>query len=118
MSADWRLAVDIGGTYTDVVLFDGDSGRVVVDKTLTTPADPLEGVRTGVHQLLAKAGLRPSDITRPIVPATTLIRSSSPSRRLPAIASSSCRTRYSRPSRNSGLHRRWPRVPAPCGPCR
>jgi N-methylhydantoinase A len=72
-TADWRLAVDIGGTFTDVVLFDGASGRVVVDKTLTTPAAPLDGVRTGVHQLLAKAGLRPSDITRPIVHATTLI---------------------------------------------
>ena len=73
MSADWRLAVDIGGTFTDVVLFDGESGRVVVEKTLTTPAAPLDGVRTGVHQLLAKAGVRPSDITRPIVHATTLI---------------------------------------------
>ena len=73
MSADWRLAVDIGGTFTDVVLFDGVSGRVVVDKTLTTPSAPLEGVRTGVRQLLAKAGVQPSDITAPIVHATTLI---------------------------------------------
>ena len=30
--ADWRLAVDIGGTFTDVVLLDAASGRVVVDK--------------------------------------------------------------------------------------
>lgn len=73
MTADWRLAVDIGGTFTDVVLFDGTSGRVVVDKTLTTPSAPLEGVRTGVRQLLAKAGVRPADITAPIVHATTLI---------------------------------------------
>ena len=73
MSADWRLAVDIGGTFTDVVLFDGASGRVVVDKTLTTPAAPLEGVRTAVTQLLAKAGVRPADIIAPIVHATTLI---------------------------------------------
>ncbi len=73
MSADWRLAVDIGGTFTDVVLFDAASGRVVVDKTLTTPAAPLEGVRTGVRQLLAKAGVRPAEITAPIVHATTLI---------------------------------------------
>ena len=29
--ADWRLAVDIGGTFTDVVLMDRASGRVVVD---------------------------------------------------------------------------------------
>jgi N-methylhydantoinase A len=73
MSADWRLAVDIGGTFTDVVLFDADSGRVVVDKTLTTPSAPLEGVRTGVRQLLTKAAVRPADITAPIVHATTLI---------------------------------------------
>ena len=70
---DWRLAVDIGGTFTDVVLLDAASGRVVVDKTLTTPAAPLEGVRTGVRQLLAKAGVAPADIVAPIVHATTLI---------------------------------------------
>ncbi|CAB4362395.1 unannotated protein [freshwater metagenome] len=73
MSSDWRMAVDIGGTFTDVVLFDGVSGTVVVDKTLTTPSAPLDGVRTGVRQLLAKAGVKPSDITAPIVHATTLI---------------------------------------------
>ena len=71
--ANWRLAVDIGGTFTDVVLLDGDSGEVVVDKTLTTPSAPLDGVRTGVNQLLAKAGVTPSEITAPIVHATTLI---------------------------------------------
>ena len=72
-TTDWRLAVDIGGTFTDVVLIDAASGRVVVDKTLTTPAAPLDGVRTGVRQLLAKAGVRPAEITAPIVHATTLI---------------------------------------------
>ena len=71
--ADWRLAVDIGGTFTDVVLLDAESGRVVVDKTLTTPSEPLIGVRTGVTRLLAKAGVHPGDITAPIVHATTLI---------------------------------------------
>jgi N-methylhydantoinase A len=76
VKADWRLAVDIGGTFTDVVLFDGVSGRVVVDKTLTTPSAPLDGVRAGVRQLLAKAGVSPSDITAPIVHATTLITNS------------------------------------------
>jgi N-methylhydantoinase A len=70
---DWRLAVDIGGTFTDIVLLDAATGRVVVDKTLTTPAAPLDGVRTGVRQVLARAGVRPADITQPIVHATTLI---------------------------------------------
>ncbi len=70
---DWRMAVDIGGTFTDVVLLNGETGDVVVDKTLTTPSAPLDGVRTGVMQLLAKAGVSPSDIDAPIVHATTLI---------------------------------------------
>ena len=71
--ADWRLAVDIGGTFTDVVLLDGSSGRVVVDKTLTTPAGPLDGVRRGVSEVLVKAGIRPADVTAPVVHATTLV---------------------------------------------
>ena len=71
--SDWRLAVDIGGTFTDIVLLDAATGRVEVDKTLTTPASPLEGVRTGVTQLLQRVGVAPAEITAPIVHATTLI---------------------------------------------
>jgi N-methylhydantoinase A len=70
---DWRLAVDIGGTFTDLVLLDAASGEVIVEKTLTTPKAPLDGVRTGVRLLLTKAGVKPADITAPIVHATTLI---------------------------------------------
>ncbi len=55
------------------MLLDAQSGRVVVDKTLTTPSAPLDGVRAGVTQLLAKAEVEPSDITAPTVHATTLI---------------------------------------------
>ncbi len=71
--SDWRLAVDIGGTFTDVVLLDGASGRVVVDKTLSTPSRPLEGVKQGVLAALAKAGIAPADVEAPIVHATTLV---------------------------------------------
>ena len=73
VAPDWRLAVDIGGTFTDLVLLDAATGAVVVEKTLTTPKAPLDGVRAGVRQLLAKAGIRPAEITAPIVHATTLI---------------------------------------------
>ncbi|HZI45317.1 MAG TPA: hydantoinase/oxoprolinase N-terminal domain-containing protein, partial [Ilumatobacter sp.] len=73
LNPDWRIAVDIGGTFTDVVLVDLASGHVVVDKTLTTPQNPLEGVRTGLRSLLARAGIQPGDVTAPIVHATTLI---------------------------------------------
>jgi N-methylhydantoinase A len=70
---DWRLAVDIGGTFTDVVLLDAETGEVVVDKTLTTPSNPLDAVRTGVRSVLSRAAVTPADITAPIVHATTLI---------------------------------------------
>jgi len=70
---DWRLAVDVGGTFTDVVLLDARTGHVVVDKTLTTPSALLDGVRTAVQSLLAKAGVTPAEITAPIVHATTVI---------------------------------------------
>jgi len=71
--ADWRLAVDIGGTFTDVVLIEGESGRVVVDKTLSTPSSPLEGVKRGVVGALKRAGIEPSAIQAPVVHATTLV---------------------------------------------
>jgi N-methylhydantoinase A len=73
MASDWRGAVDIGGTFTDVVLLDGATGRVVVDKTLSTPSRPLDGVKRGVLAALAKAGIEPSDIHAPLVHATTLV---------------------------------------------
>ena len=73
---DWRLAVDIGGTFTDVVLLDGLTGAVRVEKTLTTPSAPLEAVRTGIGDLLDRTGVAPADIVAPIVHATTLITNS------------------------------------------
>jgi N-methylhydantoinase A len=69
----WRLAVDIGGTFTDAVLLDAASGDVVVEKALTTPAAPLDGVKAAVTSLLHRAGVEPAEITAPIVHATTLI---------------------------------------------
>ena len=71
--ADWLLAVDIGGTFTDVVLLDAQSGRVVTEKTLTTPHDPLDGLRRGVDTLLARSGIEPHDVRRAMVHATTLV---------------------------------------------
>jgi N-methylhydantoinase A len=70
---DWRLAVDIGGTFTDSVLLDATSGRVVTEKTLTTPSAPLIGLQRGVVSVLAKAGIQPADVQRAMVHATTLV---------------------------------------------
>jgi N-methylhydantoinase A len=55
-----RLAADIGGTFTDVVLDAGGTRRT--RKVLTTPAAPEEGVLQGVGLVLEDAGLHFSDI--------------------------------------------------------
>src|SRR6476660_389204 len=55
-----RLAVDIGGTFTDIVLLDGD--RRFVSKVLTTPRAPEEAVIDGTKGALAAAGLAFADI--------------------------------------------------------
>jgi N-methylhydantoinase A len=60
-AAKARLAVDIGGTFTDVALELSD-GALVTAKTLTTPSAPEEGVMTGVAEALEKAAIAPADI--------------------------------------------------------
>ncbi|WP_076866078.1 hydantoinase/oxoprolinase family protein [Bradyrhizobium mercantei] len=65
-----RIAIDIGGTFTDLALID-DDGLVVTHKRLTTPRDPVEGFVEGVSELLALAGISPS-LVREIRHATTL----------------------------------------------
>ena len=55
-----RLAVDIGGTFTDVVLEAG--GRRVTAKVLTTAARPEDGVMTALGEVLADAALAPGDV--------------------------------------------------------
>jgi N-methylhydantoinase A len=46
----YTLSVDIGGTFTDVVVFDEAKGRTVVGKALTTPGDLRKGVMAGLEQ--------------------------------------------------------------------
>jgi len=55
-----RLAVDIGGTFTDIVLLDGE--RRFVAKVLTTPKAPETAVIDGTRTALAAAGLAFADI--------------------------------------------------------
>jgi len=53
-----RLAIDIGGTFTDVALEAG--GRLVTTKVLTTAAAPERGVLEGVHKVLGLADVPPA----------------------------------------------------------
>ena len=64
-----RLAVDIGGTFTDVALEQGD--RRWTMKTLTTPKAPTEGVIRGIRQTLDEAGMAAGEIGL-VIHGTTL----------------------------------------------
>ncbi len=66
------LAVDIGGTFTDLVALDIASGRITVEKLLTTYPDPSAAVLEGLACLLDKSCLAPESI-RYVVHGTTLI---------------------------------------------
>src|SRR5699024_7280047 len=47
---DFISGIDVGGTFTDFVSFNKDTGDVSVWKNLTTPSDPIEGVLTGLEK--------------------------------------------------------------------
>ena len=45
-----RVAVDIGGTFTDICVLDEDTGALRVAKTASTPEDPLIGAMRGLRK--------------------------------------------------------------------
>ncbi len=65
-----RLAVDVGGTFTDTILTDGEH-VIASSKTLTTHADPATGTLQGVQRALQASGLTLADVTG-FVHGTTL----------------------------------------------
>ena len=67
--AAMRLGVDIGGTFTDVVLEAGE--RWVSTKVLTTYSAPEDAIIEGMHKVCARAGVEPGEI-RQIIHGTTL----------------------------------------------
>jgi N-methylhydantoinase A len=54
-----RLGVDVGGTFTDVALWDAASGRVTALKLPSVPADPAEGILAGIRAILERDGVAP-----------------------------------------------------------
>lgn len=54
-----RLAIDIGGTFTDLVLFDENSGKLTAFKSLSTPSDPSSGVLNTIN--LSKINIKDVD---------------------------------------------------------
>ena len=58
----YRLGVDVGGTFTDLLLFDETTGTYYRDKTPSTPGDPSVAVLTGTRNICESAGVKPSEI--------------------------------------------------------
>src|SRR5580765_4003625 len=57
-----RIAVDIGGTFTDLQIFDARSGAITSLKTPTTPEDPSLGLMTGIKEAAGRDGFALADI--------------------------------------------------------
>jgi N-methylhydantoinase A len=58
----WRIGVDSGGTFTDVCLFETESGRIEVWKVPSTPADPSRGIAGSVAESLARIGRTAAEV--------------------------------------------------------
>ena len=58
----YNVAVDVGGTFTDVLVFNEESGELIEDKVLSTPDDPSRGVVEGITAACQKAGISFSDL--------------------------------------------------------
>ncbi len=59
----WRIAVDSGGTFTDVVALNEETGEQTVVKTASRPDDPPEAVLGGIVEVCEKAGVAPEEIS-------------------------------------------------------
>ena len=69
------LGIDIGGTFTDMVLLDTATSRLTVHKCLTTPGNPAQGVLQGLQEWFIPRDIAPHTI-RTVIHATTLITNS------------------------------------------
>ena len=57
------IGVDVGGTFTDIILYDTATGRTAIHKVASTPADPSEGVLTGITEICAREGVSRADVS-------------------------------------------------------
>ena len=64
VAGTYSLGIDIGGTFTDIVAYDQETGRIVKAKELTTPDDPSRGVITCIRNLLGADGMSAGDFSR------------------------------------------------------
>lgn len=72
MNQPYRVGVDIGGTFTDLILVDTTTGAFRINKTLTTPHDPSLAVEKVLGETLDAAGVRADEVQR-LIHGTTLV---------------------------------------------
>lgn len=59
----WRIGVDSGGTFTDVCLFEEETGELRIWKVSSTPDDPSSGITRGVEEGIAEARATAADVS-------------------------------------------------------
>jgi N-methylhydantoinase A len=79
---DIRVAVDIGGTFTDFEIFDPATGAVYQHKAPSTPADPSIGLLDGLRQAATRFGFALADV-RQVLHGTTIATNAVLERKLP-----------------------------------
>jgi N-methylhydantoinase A len=67
----FRIAIDVGGTFTDIVLQNEDSGEIYVTKVPSTPSDQSIGLMEGIKKICQETGIDLSEI-RTIIHGTTV----------------------------------------------
>uniref|UniRef100_UPI0018EDFD27 hydantoinase/oxoprolinase N-terminal domain-containing protein n=1 Tax=Bosea sp. ASV33 TaxID=2795106 RepID=UPI0018EDFD27 len=82
MEPDIRIAVDIGGTFTDIEILDANSGAIHQIKTPSTPADPSIGLITGIRQASERFGF-PLAAVQYLLHGTTIATNAVLERKLP-----------------------------------
>ncbi|HCF87452.1 MAG TPA: methylhydantoinase [Ktedonobacter sp.] len=71
-SSHFRVGVDIGGTFTDLVVFNDDTGSFAVGKTLTTPRDPSQAIEALLRDTLERESIAIGDAQQ-LIHGTTLV---------------------------------------------
>ncbi len=85
MTGRVRLGVDIGGTFTDIVLMDEATGALTIAKVPSIPADPAAGLVDAIGRALAKAGAAPDAVTL-LIHGTTIVTNAVLEGKLPRTA--------------------------------
>src|SRR6266536_4213393 len=75
MAGRFRVGVDIGGTFTDLILIDDDSGQLTVGKVLTTPSDPSQAVADVLKETIERTDTQAEHIQH-VIHGTTLVTNS------------------------------------------